>query len=214
MENYFVYRFLNSDEDVVYVGKTRNSLEKRMSVHFGNSGHLSKEQLDTVATIEYLDFDSRVEMDIAELYYINKWKPPFNTQSKYDEEFSMEPRVDDQWKPFDFKIKEDDHKDTNSRVRVEIVLSGSDKDILDYLNENVEPRATQFKNAMRAYMKGKTVDGEEIEGRIRRVMTETLREVSSVDLGFKRAFELERAEKERLAAELELLRSSLRRLAV
>ena len=38
----YVYRFLDSKGDIIYVGKTVN-IDLRMQQHFGDKGHLSKE---------------------------------------------------------------------------------------------------------------------------------------------------------------------------
>ena len=39
---YYVYRFLDKDNEIIYVGKTYN-LETRLKTHFGKKGHLPEE---------------------------------------------------------------------------------------------------------------------------------------------------------------------------
>lgn len=90
MTNY-VYRFLDTENQIVYVGKTNQTLASRMRQHFSGSGHLKKERLAKVTKIEFVTFATKVEMNIAELYLINLWKPEFNTKDKYDEKVTFQP---------------------------------------------------------------------------------------------------------------------------
>lgn len=211
MDKYHVYRFLSDLGEVVYVGKTKQSLEKRMLAHFSNSGHLRRDQLDKVAKIEFLEFDSRAEMDIVELYYINKWKPIFNTQAKYDEDFLMVERHEDCWENFDFKIEEDTEKELPSRMRVEVVLTEVDADIIEYIELNNKPKSAQFKMAMRTQIQRK--HDEQLDERIKRLLYDTMTSISAGTPGdYKQAWLQEKAEKERLAEELDALRESLRLL--
>lgn len=78
MKKYYVYRFLNSNEKIIYVGRTVN-FNNRMKQHFGDSGHLPKECYDSVRKIEYLELNHPIDMIIYELYYISKYRPKYNT---------------------------------------------------------------------------------------------------------------------------------------
>lgn len=86
---YYVYRFLDKSGDVIYVGRTEN-LKNRIKQHFSSSGHLSGECYDKVDVIEYTTFNTKPEMDIYEIYYINKWKPKYNTMDKHDVDMKLE----------------------------------------------------------------------------------------------------------------------------
>lgn len=211
MDTYYVYRFLNAKGDVVYVGKTRQPLEKRILFHFGSSGHLRKEQISEVVRIEFLELISRIEMDIVELYYINKWKPIFNTQAKYDEEYLMESREGDCWEVFELNVEDEGDKELPSKLRVEVVLTEVDADIIEYLETNDIPRATQIKMSLRSQIQRK--QDEQIDERIKRILYDALADVSrDTPSDYKQAWLREKAEKEQLADELEQLRESLRRL--
>lgn len=49
---YYVYRFLDKANQIVYIGKTGH-LEKRITEHFSKQGHLTEEQYKQVEKIEY-----------------------------------------------------------------------------------------------------------------------------------------------------------------
>ena len=82
---YFVYRFKDKDEKVIYIGKTRLELSKRFKGHT----HLPDECYKKVKKVEYLVFYSKTDMDIAEQYFISKAKPDYNIEH-IDEQASMD----------------------------------------------------------------------------------------------------------------------------
>lgn len=73
----YVYRFLDIDGNVIYVGKTEK-LMQRIRSHF-SCGHLPKKCYEETCKIQYICMKSIVLMDIKELYYINLYKPKYNT---------------------------------------------------------------------------------------------------------------------------------------
>ena len=68
-----VYRFLNQEGEIIYVGKAKN-LKNRLNNH----KHLPKHCYEERATIEYVAFETEDDMDFAERYYIPKYKPKYN----------------------------------------------------------------------------------------------------------------------------------------
>lgn len=99
--SYYVYRFLNSNNEVIYVGKT-NDLDRRMKQqHFTNAGNLTMEEYGEVNEVEYITLKTRIDMDIKELYYINTWKPKFNRKDKIEESIALELAVADEWLKYD-----------------------------------------------------------------------------------------------------------------
>jgi excinuclease UvrABC nuclease subunit len=77
----YVYRFLNNQGDIIYVGKT-NDMKRRMRQHFLR-GHLPKECYKKTNEVQYIKFKSELESSIYEIYYINKFKPIFNKKDKF-----------------------------------------------------------------------------------------------------------------------------------
>ena len=69
-----VYRFLNKDNEIIYIGKAVN-LKNRITNH----SHLPKECYNERVKIEFVEFDTTDDMDFAERYYIMKFKPKDNT---------------------------------------------------------------------------------------------------------------------------------------
>lgn len=84
-----IYRFLDKDNNIIYVGKTIN-LERRLEQHFGKYGHLSKECYENVKKIEYIKIKKEINRSIEELYYINKYQPIFNIKDKNSGTTSIE----------------------------------------------------------------------------------------------------------------------------
>lgn len=76
---YILYKFLDSEGSVLYVGKTTGKLSTRLANH----SHLDSSCYLKRTSVEYVKLSSACDLDIYELYYINKYKPPYNTASKH-----------------------------------------------------------------------------------------------------------------------------------
>lgn len=61
-----------------------------------------------------------------------------------------------------------------TKKRVEVVLTDADIDIIEFLGKSTMQNATQFKVAMRAYMKQQ--EEERFDVRVKRLLTEVLAE--------------------------------------
>ena len=66
---YNVYIHLNKDGEIIYIWKSKNLLSRQRS-HRDNSNWFND-----IDKIEYINFNSKIEMDVAELYLINKHTP-------------------------------------------------------------------------------------------------------------------------------------------
>lgn len=99
----YVYRFLNKEDQVIYVGKT-NNLNKRYMQHFSKRGHLSKECYNSVAKIEYITETSELNALLLETYYINKFRPKYNKLNKTYRATSIQDvnlkQINESWKTF------------------------------------------------------------------------------------------------------------------
>ena len=67
---YYVYRFLDKSQNVIYVGKSKQDLEIRFAHHL----HLPKECYAMVHKIQFISCKTESDMSIKEIYYINKYK--------------------------------------------------------------------------------------------------------------------------------------------
>lgn len=68
-----VYRFINNQSEVIYVGKAKD-LRNRLNSHT----HLSKECYIERNYVEYIQCDTEDDMDFMERYFISKYKPKYN----------------------------------------------------------------------------------------------------------------------------------------
>lgn len=76
----YIYKLLNENGEVIYIGKTIN-IRKRMISHFEQN---LEEWKSSVTFIEFAKLPDGATMEIYEIYYIDKIKPKFNKQSKYE----------------------------------------------------------------------------------------------------------------------------------
>jgi len=66
---YYVYRFVDEFESVIYVGKSKQNLRQRFLSHI----HLPKECYSLVRKVEYIECATEADMSIKEIFYINKY---------------------------------------------------------------------------------------------------------------------------------------------
>lgn len=78
-----VYRFLDKNGKILYVGSTTQALNLRLGQH--NCGHLCDCCKKSTVKVEYIVFPTIMDIRVAELYFINKYQPPYNTQHKYED---------------------------------------------------------------------------------------------------------------------------------
>lgn len=95
MGTFYVYRFINSAGEIIYVGRTIH-LKKRMAQHFGNSGHLEQSAYEEISRIDYITTRTALDMKIKELYYIGKYRPKYNKKDAGETELELSD-VFDSW---------------------------------------------------------------------------------------------------------------------
>lgn len=95
---YYVYRFLDKAQNVIYVGKSKQDLEIRFAGHL----HLPKECYAMVHKIQYISCKTESDMSIKEIYYINQYKSDehyfFNILDTTEPAKSVE--FNDKWKMY------------------------------------------------------------------------------------------------------------------
>ena len=92
---YTVYKHLNNEEEIIYIGKSK-SLLHRQRQHSKNS-----EWFDEIDSIEYCVLDSKIEMDIVELYLINTLNPKYNKKDKREDKVENISIKELEWLEFD-----------------------------------------------------------------------------------------------------------------
>lgn len=76
---YYVYRFKDASNKIIYVGRTDN-LDQRMSRHFTKTGHLPSDCYNRTKIVEYIEVDSYNECSILEIYFISQYSPVYNVR--------------------------------------------------------------------------------------------------------------------------------------
>ena len=84
MSNY-IYKMFDKNNEVIYIGKTIN-IDQRLRQHMTDK---DKKWFKTVSKIYYAECLNKTDMDIYEIYYINKLVPLHNKQSVNGCEFSL-----------------------------------------------------------------------------------------------------------------------------
>ena len=77
----YVYRFKDINDNIIYVGKTAQTLDKRIMQHF-TKGHLDKKCYKSIARIEYQKYITDSDDLVMETYFITKYNPKYNTLQK------------------------------------------------------------------------------------------------------------------------------------
>lgn len=95
----YVYRFINSNNEIIYIGKAKD-LKNRLNSH----DHLPDTCYSEIDRIEYIVCLNTDESSIYERYLINKISPKYNTQYDNNSEFSFE-LPEKEWKVYN-KLEE------------------------------------------------------------------------------------------------------------
>ena len=114
-----VYRHLNSDGEVIYVGQT-NGMYARQQGHKNGCSHITNEHRNEIAKIEQFETTSQVDSDLLEIYYINKYQPKYNKSWKHSEPMSLEIIHSYLWKEYTPEIK--DYKKHADGVNIKLTL--------------------------------------------------------------------------------------------
>ena len=89
-----IYRFLNKNNEVMYVGKAKD-LKQRLSTH----RHLDIECYKNIEYVQYTPVKDIELIDFIECYYIQKYKPKYNsTFNKGSKVFKIEELDRKQWR--------------------------------------------------------------------------------------------------------------------
>lgn len=99
----YIYRFRNKKGKIIYVGKTKNTVESRM----GNHKELPVECYRAVKSVEYISVGYFYDLSKVEQYYINKYKPKYNKYHVDDKNKISEIMLDEKpWYVLDEKYHE------------------------------------------------------------------------------------------------------------
>ena len=95
----YTYRFVNANNDVIYVGYTGQSMSKRIGQHF-TKGHLPKKCYKSIARIDYIKWDTKSDAQVMGVFFINKYHPKFNRLDKQDDRLNIQVTDEKEWKTY------------------------------------------------------------------------------------------------------------------
>lgn len=88
-KHFFVYRFIDENENIIYIGRTNDISRRILKEHFTPNTHLPNECYLETARVEYVEFEYESEEVAYEAILINKEKPKYNTQFNDIAEFDI-----------------------------------------------------------------------------------------------------------------------------
>ncbi len=116
---YYVYRFLDKQDRVIYVGKT-NNVRIRILKHFNTSVNKDVERNLITEKIQFSIHENKAIGSIYEIFFINLWKPIFNSSLKYEGIVKEDFLEKVEWFDFDELILKD-RKLKNKEYRIQRV---------------------------------------------------------------------------------------------
>lgn len=85
---HYLYRIYYGDT-IVYLGRTNQRLQDRIRGHLFKKPMHRTISIGLVTKIEYAEFSSEADMNVYEIYYINKYKPALNCDDKVRDELTI-----------------------------------------------------------------------------------------------------------------------------
>jgi len=97
--SYYIYKLLDHYDRVIYVGQSVNVVS-RVAQHRSDS-----KMMYAINRVYYSELKNKAEMNLYEMYYINKYLPRYNTQRLYDGGLELEIK-ETEWLPLEDLQKE------------------------------------------------------------------------------------------------------------
>ena len=95
----YTYRFIDCNENIMYVGYTAQSMAKRMGQHM-ERGHLPKKAYKNIQRIEYIKWDTKSDAQVMEVYYINKYHPRYNRLENQNDRLNIQINEEKEWQVY------------------------------------------------------------------------------------------------------------------
>ena len=95
----YTYRFIDCNENIIYVGYTGQSMAKRIGQHF-EKGHLPKKCYKSIARIECIKWETKSDDQVMEVYYINKYHPIYNKLDKQNDHLNIQVTDEKEWEVY------------------------------------------------------------------------------------------------------------------
>ena len=95
----YTYRFIDCNENIIYVGYTGQSMAKRIGQHF-EKGHLPKKCYKSIARIECIKWETKSDAQVMEVYFINKYHPIYNKLDKQNDHLNIQVTDEKEWEVY------------------------------------------------------------------------------------------------------------------
>ena len=95
----YTYRFVDANENIIYVGYTAQSMAKRMGQHM-ERGHLPKKCYKSIARIDYIKWETKSDAQVMEVYFINKYHPVYNKLDKQNDHLNIQVTDEKEWQVY------------------------------------------------------------------------------------------------------------------
>lgn len=87
-KHYILYK-IYSENCLLYLGRTTQPLNARLHNHFFKTPMVREININAVTKIEFAEFPSQADMNVYEIYFINKLKPILNRDDKAKDELTI-----------------------------------------------------------------------------------------------------------------------------
>ena len=77
---FYIYRFLDKEDNLLYIGRTNDINRRILKEHFTALGHLPLECYSSIEKVQYAKLENESEQVAYEAILINKLRPKFNIQ--------------------------------------------------------------------------------------------------------------------------------------
>lgn len=81
-KKHFILYKIYSENCLLYLGRTKQPLNRRLHNHFFKTPMVRSINIEAVKKIEFAEFETEADMNVMEVYYINKLKPVLNRDDK------------------------------------------------------------------------------------------------------------------------------------
>lgn len=117
LNDFTLYRIYYGDS-IVYLGRTSQPLTNRIRGHLFKKPMHRELNIEQISKIEYATFQSKADMYLYEIYFINLWKPALNRDDKATDCLTVS-LPDVEWKLFQTSLWEKWEKEIARRDAIE-----------------------------------------------------------------------------------------------
>ena len=130
-KGYAVYRFLDRDKKIIYIGMTNNARRRIYQQHFKDRGSAGQECYNSTARVDIVKLNNNLECKSLEEYLIDKYRPKFNKRDKTKNPFGTYGSIEhydkmEKWHTYrklkDFNYKMETDKSNNLFVASYIAI--------------------------------------------------------------------------------------------